>query len=105
MGPKNVSKPFCFQLFNRVGLVFGMIITLGQGAAYVFSGMYGDLAVLGAGNALLIIIQLFIAGIIVLCLVSFFLSSFRVITSEGRAVAKRLRSWFWHLAVHSYKYL
>jgi len=46
-----------------------MIITLGQGAAYVFSGMYGDLAVLGAGNALLIILQLFIAGLIVLCLV------------------------------------
>lgn len=55
-------------LFNGAQKLFGMIITLGQGAAYVFSGMYGDLAVLGAGNALLIIIQLFIAGIIVLCL-------------------------------------
>jgi protein transport protein SEC61 subunit alpha len=47
-----------------------MIITIGQGSAYVFSGMYGDVKDLGAGNALLIIIQLFFAGIIVIVLVS-----------------------------------
>jgi len=45
-----------------------MIITIGQGSAYVFSGMYGDMKDLGAGNALLIIIQLFFAGIIVIVL-------------------------------------
>lgn len=33
-----------------------------------FSGMYGDLRELGAGSALLIVIQLMIAGVIVLCL-------------------------------------
>jgi protein transport protein SEC61 subunit alpha len=46
----------------------GMIITLGQGAAYIFSGMYGDIRELGWGNASLILVQLFFAGLIVLCL-------------------------------------
>merc|ERR1711937_775128 len=36
--------------------------------AYVISGMYGDVRELGAGNAILIILQLFIAGIIVIIL-------------------------------------
>lgn len=52
--------------------VFGMIITVGQSVAYVWSGMYGDLSDLGAGNALLIILQLFCSGIIVIILVSYF---------------------------------
>merc|ERR1711988_1977806 len=34
--------------------------------AYVMSGMYGDLRQLGAGNAILIIFQLFFAGIVVI---------------------------------------
>jgi len=46
----------------------GMIITIGQGIAYILSGMYGDLRELGWGNASLILVQLFIAGVIVLCL-------------------------------------
>merc|ERR1711937_852006 len=36
--------------------------------AYVISGMYGDVRELGAGNSVLIIMQLFIAGIIVIIL-------------------------------------
>jgi protein transport protein SEC61 subunit alpha len=48
--------------------VLGMLITIGQSTAYVMSGMYGDVAVLGAGNALLIILQLFFSGIIVIIL-------------------------------------
>ena len=36
--------------------------------AYVISGMYGDVRELGAGNAILIILQLFVAGIIVIIL-------------------------------------
>ena len=51
----------------HVGLV-GMLITLGEAVAYVLSGMYGEISELGAGNAILIIIQLFIAGIIVIIL-------------------------------------
>lgn len=55
-------------LFGGAQKLFGMIITIGQSVAYVWSGMYGDLADLGAGNALLIIVQLFISGIIVIIL-------------------------------------
>jgi len=55
-------------LFGGAQKLFGMIITVGQSVAYVWSGMYGDLADLGAGNALLIILQLFCSGIIVIIL-------------------------------------
>ncbi|PNI40176.1 SEC61A2 isoform 7, partial [Pan troglodytes] len=46
----------------------GMIITIGQAIVYVMTGMYGDPAEMGAGICLLIIIQLFVAGLIVLLL-------------------------------------
>ena len=49
-------------------LVFGMVITLGQGIVYVMTGMYGEPSDIGAGVCLLIIIQLFVAGLIVLLL-------------------------------------
>jgi len=55
-------------LFAGAQKLFGMLITLGEAAAYVLSGMYGDISVLGAGNAILIILQLFVAGVIVLML-------------------------------------
>lgn len=48
--------------------VFGMIITLGQAVVYVVSGMYGPPSDLGAGICLLIVLQLFFAGLIVLLL-------------------------------------
>ena len=48
--------------------VFGMVITLGQGIVYVLTGMYGDPSDIGAGVCLLIVIQLFVAGLIVLLL-------------------------------------
>ena len=37
-------------------LVLGILIALGEAVAYVWSGMYGDLDKLGAGNAILIVI-------------------------------------------------
>merc|ERR1711865_414748 len=55
-------------LFQGAQKLFGMLITMGEAVAYVMSGMYGDLRQLGAGNAILLIIQLFFAGIIVLLL-------------------------------------
>lgn len=48
--------------------VFGMVITVGQAIVYVLTGLYGDPADIGAGVCLLIIIQLFVAGLIVLLL-------------------------------------
>merc|ERR1719316_636373 len=55
-------------LFSGAQKLFGMIITIGEAVAYVVSGMYGDISELGAGNAILIIMQLFIAGVIVIIL-------------------------------------
>ena len=45
-----------------------MVITVGQAIVYVMTGMYGDPAEIGAGICLLIIVQLFVAGLIVLLL-------------------------------------
>jgi len=46
-----------------------MIITIGQGSAYVLSGMYGDISELGLGTGFMIVFQLFVAGILVVLLV------------------------------------
>lgn len=55
-------------LLNGAQKLLGVMITIGEAVAYVLSGMYGDVRDLGAGNAILIIVQLFFAGIIVICL-------------------------------------
>lgn len=55
-------------LFSGAQKLFGILITVGEAVAYVISGMYGDVRELGAGNSILIILQLFIAGIIVIIL-------------------------------------
>jgi len=55
-------------LMNGAQKLLGVLITIGEAVAYVVSGMYGDVRELGAGNAILIIVQLFFAGIIVICL-------------------------------------
>ena len=56
------------ELFDGATKLFGFIITIGEAVAYVLSGMYGELSNLGALNAYLIIIQLCVAGVIVLLL-------------------------------------
>ena len=55
-------------LFSGAQKLFGILITVGEAIAYVVSGMYGDIGSIGAGNAILIIMQLFCAGLIVLTL-------------------------------------
>jgi len=55
-------------LFNGAQKLFGMIITVGQAIVYVMTGMYGNPSEIGAGVCLLIVIQLFVAGLIVLLL-------------------------------------
>ncbi len=50
------------QLFTGAEKLFGILITIGEAVAYVLSGMYGEVKDLGAGNAILIILQLFFAG-------------------------------------------
>lgn len=56
------------DLFDGATKIFGFLITIGEAVAYVISGMYGDLSSLGAFNAYLIIVQLIVAGVIVLLL-------------------------------------
>ena len=55
-------------LFAGAQKLFGILITIGEAVAYVVSGMYGPVSEIGAGNAILIIVQLFCAGIIVIIL-------------------------------------
>merc|ERR1712032_146105 len=55
-------------LFSGAQKLVGLIITVGEAVAYVISGMYGDVKDLGAGNAILLILQLCCAGVIVLTL-------------------------------------
>ena len=56
------------ELMQGAQKLLGVLITIGEAVAYVVSGMYGDIRELGTGNALLIILQLFFAGLLVLCL-------------------------------------
>ena len=58
------------SLLCRAGAqkLLGILITIGSAVAYVLSGMYGNMNDLGVGNAILIIVQLFFAGIIIICL-------------------------------------
>merc|ERR1719187_1049929 len=55
-------------LFNGAQKLFGMVITISQAVVYVMTGMYGDPSDIGMGVCLLIILQLFVAGIVVLLL-------------------------------------
>ena len=55
-------------LFQGASKLLGILITIGEAVAYVVSGMYGDINDIGAFNAILIIAQLVIAGVIVLSL-------------------------------------
>eukprot|EP00180_Rhodochaete_pulchella_P001860 Plantae.Rhodophyta-Rhodochaete_pulchella.ctg2798.p1 GENE.Plantae.Rhodophyta-Rhodochaete_pulchella.ctg2798~~Plantae.Rhodophyta-Rhodochaete_pulchella.ctg2798.p1 ORF type:complete len:484 (+),score=72.31 Plantae.Rhodophyta-Rhodochaete_pulchella.ctg2798:201-1454(+) len=56
------------ELFGAAQKLFGLVICFLQAVVYVVSGMYGDLAVVGWGNAIIIITQLFFAGVVVLLL-------------------------------------
>ena len=56
------------DLFNGAQKLFGILITVGEAVAYVYSGQYGRPAELGTGNCLLIMLQLITAGMVVLTL-------------------------------------
>ena len=63
----NTSKDD-IALFTGSTKVVGLLITLGQSMAYVLSGMYGEVASLGAGTCILIVLQLVFAGLCILTL-------------------------------------
>jgi protein transport protein SEC61 subunit alpha len=58
-------------LFQGAQKLFGMLITIGEAVAYVASGMYGNISDIGAFTAVLIVLQLFFAGVIVIILDEF----------------------------------
>ena len=58
-------------LFQGAQKLFGMLITIGEAVAYVISGMYGNISDIGAFTAILITLQLFFAGVIVIILDEF----------------------------------
>ena len=55
-------------LFQGAQKLFGIIINFGSAGVYVLSGMYGSISQIGYGNAILIVFQLFMAGLIVITL-------------------------------------
>jgi hypothetical protein len=60
--PAGAWKPpphalLCSACRNGAQKLLGVLITIGEAVAYVVSGMYGDVRELGAGNAILIIVQ------------------------------------------------
>eukprot|EP01017_Pseudomicrothorax_dubius_P024883 TRINITY_DN2647_c0_g1_i2.p1 TRINITY_DN2647_c0_g1~~TRINITY_DN2647_c0_g1_i2.p1 ORF type:complete len:283 (-),score=76.38 TRINITY_DN2647_c0_g1_i2:680-1528(-) len=56
------------NLLKGAEKLLSLIICVCEAFAYVWSGMYGDISQLGAGNALLIVMQLSFAGIVVIML-------------------------------------
>lgn len=52
------------ELYNGAQKLLAILITIGEAVAYVVSGMYGDVREIGAGNSILLIAQLFCAGIV-----------------------------------------
>jgi len=56
------------RLYNSANKLLGILITLGEAVAYVLSGMYGDVRDLGPVTATLLILQLTMAGLVVLTL-------------------------------------
>ena len=56
------------ELYEGATKLFGILITFGEAIAYVFSGMYGDINLIGVTNCMLLIFQLVFAGILVMLL-------------------------------------
>ncbi len=100
--------PLFGQLIDSDGdiSVFGMVITVGQAIVYVMTGLYGDPAEIGIGICTLIVVQLVVAGLIVLLLdellqVRITLFSFLIIYYYS----ERLRIRQWHIAFYRDKHL
>jgi protein transport protein SEC61 subunit alpha len=64
----NPNVPEDKELLNTAQKLFGLLMTVGEAVAYVLSGMYGQVWDIGLINAGLLILQLCMAGVIVLLL-------------------------------------
>mmetsp|Transcript_16061 Transcript_16061/g.36885 ORF Transcript_16061/g.36885 Transcript_16061/m.36885 type:complete len:485 (+) Transcript_16061:42-1496(+) len=56
------------RLFNATQKFLALVIVFAEAVAYVLSGMYGNIADLGAVNAILIVLQLSFTGLIIMVL-------------------------------------
>ena len=56
------------ELYEGATKIFGILISVGEAIAYVFSGMYGEISQIGVINCMLLIFQLVFAGIMVMVL-------------------------------------
>ena len=54
------------DLMHTAEASLGLLITLGQAMVYVWTGMYGPVSELGIFNSVLIVVQLFTAGLLVM---------------------------------------
>jgi protein transport protein SEC61 subunit alpha len=64
----DMNDPSERALFQGAQKLFGLVLTVGQAIVYVLTGMYGDPSDMGLGMCLMIVIQLLIAGMVVLLL-------------------------------------
>lgn len=64
----NMSQPKDQTLFNGAQKLLAILITLGEAVTYIASGVYGELGDLGIVNALLLLAQLMVAGLVVILL-------------------------------------
>ena len=56
------------MLFAGAQKLFALLMTLGQAVVQVMSGFYGDPSELGAGICLILVLQLFLAGVVIILL-------------------------------------
>jgi len=56
------------ELYEGAQKLVGVAIAFGQAFAYTWSGMYGDISAIGAGNAILIVLQLTFASLVIILL-------------------------------------
>jgi protein transport protein SEC61 subunit alpha len=64
----DLSTPRDQRLYQAASKILGIVMCLGSSVAYVLSGWYGPIQQLGSVTAVLIIVQLFVAGMIVVML-------------------------------------
>ncbi|EEC75983.1 hypothetical protein OsI_13101 [Oryza sativa Indica Group] len=62
------SNPDDRALLSAAQKLLSIVITAGEATAYVLSGAYGSVGVLGAGNAVLVVLQLVLGGMVAIFL-------------------------------------
>ncbi|TFG00462.1 MAG: preprotein translocase subunit SecY [Promethearchaeota archaeon] len=64
----NMADPYDRALFSGAQKVLAMLLTVFNAVAYLFGGAFGEVAEIGMLNAFFILVQLFIAGLIIILL-------------------------------------